>query len=176
MYNEENRMNDWVHQDINEALIRIKREEEEYYRERELKDAQDKVEEVQKESKKQMDNQKDYYENKIDRKDEEIRRLKEEIRDLKILANNYECYRYGKDLIQSGNLNKDECEMIDAFLRIVERKFREEKQYQNKKEMFNHMKYVLVEEQKRLDEIKKQEEKKQRKEARKEKFKSFFRK
>ena len=43
MYNEENRMNDWVHQDINEALIRIKREEEEYYRERELKDAQDKV-------------------------------------------------------------------------------------------------------------------------------------
>ena len=66
--------------------------------------------------------------------------------------------------------------MIDAFLRIVERKFREEKQYQNKKEMFNHMKYVLVEEQKRLDEIKKQEEKKQRKEARKEKFKSFFRK
>jgi hypothetical protein len=38
------------------------------------------------------------------------------------------------------------------------------------------MKYVLVEEQKRLDEIKKQEEKKQRKEARKEKFKSFFRK
>ena len=99
-----------------------------------------------------------------------------QIRDLKILANNYECYRYGKELIQSGNLNKDECEMIDAFLRIVERKFREEKQYQNKKEMFNHMKYVLVEEQKRLDEIKKQEEKKQRKEARKEKFKSFFRK
>ena len=91
-------MNDWLHQDINEALNRIKREEE--------------------------------------------------IRDLKILANNYECYRYGKDLIQSGILNKDECEMIDAFLRIVERKFREEKQYQNKKEMFNYMKYVLVEEQK----------------------------
>lgn len=176
MYNEGNRMNDWIHQDINEALVRIKREEEEYYRERKLEQAQDRVEEVQKESKKQIDNQKDYYESKIDRKDDEIKRLKEEIRDLKILANNYECYRYGKDLIKSGDLSKEECEMIDAFLRIVERGFREEKQNQNKKEMFKHMKYILVEEQKRLDEIKKQEDKRERKEARKEKFKNFFRK
>lgn len=173
MYNEEK---NWINEDINEALVRIKREEEEYYRERELKQAQDRVEEVQKENKKQMDNQKDYYENKLDRKDDEIRKLKEEIFNLKVLANNYECYRYAKDLIKSGNLSKEECEMIDAFLRIVERKFREEKQSQNKKEMFKHMKYILVEEQKRLDEIKKQEEKKQRKEARKEKFKSLFRK
>ena len=37
MYNEEK---NWINEDINEALVRIKREEEEYYRERELKQAQ----------------------------------------------------------------------------------------------------------------------------------------